>query len=68
MIMTVLWEFLPAAERYNLAAAIDMWMVEHVLTRLAAAREAGSDISGIYAINLSGQSLGDARFYERIIN
>lgn len=60
-------EFLPAAERYNLAAAIDMWTVEHVLSRLAEARAAQRDISGIYAINLSGQSLGDARFYERII-
>jgi len=60
-------EFLPAAERYNLAAAIDMWTVEHVLSQLSSAREAGRDISGIYAINLSGQSLGDGRFYERII-
>lgn len=61
-------EFLPAAERYNLAAAIDMWTVEHVLLRLDAARQQGRDIKGIYAINLSGQSLGDARFYERIIH
>jgi len=60
-------EFLPAAERYNLAAAIDLWTVEHVISRLSAARAAGRDISGIYAINLSGQSLGDGRFYERII-
>jgi Amt family ammonium transporter len=60
-------EFLPAAERYNLAAAIDMWTVENVLSRLAAAREAGRAIRGIYAINLSGQSLGDTRFYEKII-
>lgn len=60
-------EFLPAAERYNLAAAIDMWTVEHVLFRLQQARQLGHDIQGIYAINLSGQSLGDTRFYERII-
>jgi len=60
-------EFLPAAERYNLAAAIDMWTVEQVLSRLSAAKSAGRDISGIYAINLSGQSLGDGRFYEHII-
>lgn len=60
-------EFLPAAERYNLVAAIDMWTVEHVLCRLQRARQQGRDIHGIYGINLSGQSLGDARFYERII-
>lgn len=61
-------EFLPAAERYNLVAAIDMWTVEHVLSQLQQARQQGRDIHGIYGINLSGQSLGDARFYERIIS
>jgi len=60
-------KFLPAAERYNLAAAIDMWTIEHVLTRLSNASAQGQEISGIYAINLSGQSLGDSRFYEKII-
>lgn len=60
-------KFLPAAERYNLAAAIDMWTIEHVVTRLSQAAARGQDITGIYAINLSGQSLGDARFYEKII-
>lgn len=59
--------FLPAAERYNLAAAIDLWTIRHVLSRLSSAFFQGQDISGIYAINLSGQSLGDARFYEKII-
>lgn len=59
--------FLPAAERYNLAASIDMWTVSHVLSRLDEARKAGRDISGVYGINLSGQSLGDTRFYDKII-
>ncbi|WP_330109983.1 putative bifunctional diguanylate cyclase/phosphodiesterase [Methylophaga thalassica] len=59
--------FLPAAERYNLAASIDMWTVSHVLSRLEEARKAGRDISGVYGINLSGQSLGDTRFYDKII-
>lgn len=61
-------EFLPAAERYNLAAAIDMWTIEHVVTHLSESFAQGQDISGTYAINLSGQSLGDARFYEKIID
>ncbi|SFK40746.1 putative bifunctional diguanylate cyclase/phosphodiesterase [Methylophaga sulfidovorans] len=59
--------FLPAAERYNLAASIDMWTVSHVLSRLDEARKAGRDVSGVYGINLSGQSLGDTRFYDKII-
>lgn len=58
--------FLPAAERYNMAASIDLWTVEHVLQRLEQAQQQGKDIAGVYAINLSGQSLGDNRFYEQI--
>jgi Amt family ammonium transporter len=59
--------FLPAAERYNLAAAIDLWVVNHVINALVLARSEGDDITGVYGVNLSGQSLGDARFYEEII-
>lgn len=60
--------FLPAAERYNLAASIDMWTVSHVLSRIHTARSEGRDVSGVYGINLSGQSLGDTRFYDKIIS
>ena len=59
--------FLPAAERYNLAAAIDLWVVNHVINSLISARDEGKNISGTYNINLSGHSLGDARFYDEII-
>lgn len=59
--------FLPAAERYNLAADIDMWVVKHTIDTLNIAHAYGKDISGIYGVNLSGQSLGDTRFYEEII-
>ncbi|MFW5426571.1 MAG: EAL domain-containing protein [Methylophagaceae bacterium] len=59
--------FLPAAERYNLAAAIDLWVVKHTIDTLNIAHAYGKDISGIYGVNLSGQSLGDTRFYEEII-
>ncbi len=59
--------FLPAAEHYNLAAAIDLWVVEHVLSTLKQAIELGHDIKGVYGVNLSGHSLGDKRFYESII-
>jgi EAL domain-containing protein (putative c-di-GMP-specific phosphodiesterase class I) len=59
--------FLPAAEKYNLASAIDIWVVETVLDGLISARQRGENIKGVYGINLSGQSLGDIRFYEKII-
>ncbi len=60
-------QFLPAVEHYGMAAEIDLWVVENVINRLETARLAGRDISGVYGINLSGQSLGDVRFYEDII-
>ena len=59
--------FLPAAEQYNLASAIDLWVVETVLDSLIKARQRGENIKGVYGVNLSGQSLGDLRFYEKII-
>ncbi|MFT7235274.1 MAG: Amt family ammonium transporter, partial [Methylophagaceae bacterium] len=59
--------FLPAAEHYNLAAAIDLWVVDQVLSTLCHARDTGHDIRGVYGVNLSGHSLGDKRFYESII-
>ncbi len=59
--------FLPAAERYNLAPKIDLWMVENVLKTLNGASERGRDIAGIYGINLSGASLGDIYFQDKIL-
>jgi diguanylate cyclase (GGDEF)-like protein/PAS domain S-box-containing protein len=58
--------FLPAAERYNLAADIDIWVIEHVINTLVTAISEGKNVAGIYGVNLSGQSLGDVRFYEKI--
>lgn len=53
--------FIPAAERYHLMPAVDRWVI-------AATFQALSDLSsthpteGVYAINLSGQSLSDDEF------
>lgn len=44
-----------------------MWVVDHVLTALAQARDEGKNIRGVYGVNLSGVSLGDKRFYEESI-
>lgn len=50
-------EFLPAAERYDLGARIDRWVVANALDWLASLPDgAGPDLC---SINLSGQSLGD---------
>lgn len=53
--------FLPAAERYNLSASLDRWVVEHTLIWLEANL---SELGHVhhFSINLSGQSLGDDAF------
>jgi diguanylate cyclase (GGDEF)-like protein/PAS domain S-box-containing protein len=49
--------FLPAAERYNLMAAVDRWVVREVVSLYAGHQHAGW--KPIASINLSGASLGD---------
>jgi diguanylate cyclase (GGDEF)-like protein/PAS domain S-box-containing protein len=57
--------FVPAAERYNLMPAIDRWVVREVIGRHAAhCRAAPAPERPIFAINLSGSSLGDERMAE----
>jgi diguanylate cyclase (GGDEF)-like protein/PAS domain S-box-containing protein len=59
--------FIPAAERYDLMAPLDRWVVTHVCRHLAA-RQAGHDgPPPSYAINLSGMSLGDEGMLAHII-
>jgi diguanylate cyclase (GGDEF)-like protein/PAS domain S-box-containing protein len=53
-------EFIPAAERYQLASRIDRWVLRHVLRVLSDVPLAGI---GRVAVNLSGQSVGDRAFH-----
>ncbi|WP_051534411.1 EAL domain-containing protein [Deefgea rivuli] len=48
--------FIPAAERYDMMALIDCWVVEHSLQYLAQCKAAGRALPQL-AINLSGKSL-----------
>ena len=59
--------FLPAAERYNLAVAIDQWVVRNALRWIAAYPRVSARLTHL-AINLSGHSMVDphmAEFIER---
>jgi diguanylate cyclase (GGDEF)-like protein len=56
--------FIPAAERYNLMAEIDRWVVRNALNWLIAHAEQPV----ICAINLSGQSVNDDRFLGFLID
>ena len=48
-----------AAERYQLMPQIDRWVVSHTLARLSSHVEFLRENAATFAINLSGQSLGD---------
>jgi len=51
--------FFSAAERYQLMPQVDRWVVSRTLARLSAFVEYLGETGASFAINLSGQSLGD---------
>ncbi|HVN42509.1 MAG TPA: EAL domain-containing protein [Steroidobacteraceae bacterium] len=55
-------KFLSAAERYQLAPAIDRWVVRHVLATLRPNARELAGKGACFAVNISGQSLGDVEF------
>ena len=59
--------FLPAAERYNIAAQVDRWVFSHLLDWLAAEPSRG-DCLGICSVNLSGLTLGDESFLDYVVS
>ena len=48
-----------AAERYRMMPQIDRWVVSRTIAELAAIRSTADGLGAVFAINLSGQSLGD---------
>ena len=57
--------FMPAAERYGLATAIDQWVIEHYFLWLSNNPQHAKDLMRV-SINLSGQSLSDENLYRFI--
>lgn len=55
-------KFFTAAERYQLAPAIDRWVVNYVLEMVSAVAPQLRRVGACFAVNLSGQSLGDDEF------
>ncbi len=60
--------FIPAAERYQLMPQIDRWVVRNVLSRVNGLLSGAGFESGIWTINLSGQSLSDEEFIQFLIS
>jgi len=59
--------FLPAAERYNLMAELDRWVIKSTFKWLAAEIQNNEKID-FCSINLSGQSIGDKNLYQFIMD
>ncbi|HEX3555236.1 MAG TPA: EAL domain-containing protein [Thermoanaerobaculia bacterium] len=58
--------FIPAAERYHLIASIDRWVVHAAFVALACGTLSHGDTTR-FAINLSGQSVGDDAFLDYVL-
>ena len=55
--------FIPAAERYGLMPSIDRWVIRNALAIIAREQaDSRGEALDVYAINLSGASIGDDRF------
>ena len=57
--------FIPAAERYNLMAQLDRWVISKAFEWLSANPQLSSKLFKC-AINLSGQSFSDERFLDEV--
>lgn len=55
-------KFLSAAERYQLAPAIDRWVVQFVMEVLSSQANKLQGLGVHFAVNISGQSIGDDAF------
>jgi diguanylate cyclase (GGDEF)-like protein len=55
-------KFLSAAERYQIAPAIDRWVVRSVLATLKPHADELLQLGACFAVNISGQSVGDQDF------
>jgi diguanylate cyclase (GGDEF)-like protein/PAS domain S-box-containing protein len=58
--------FIPAAERYHLIASIDRWVIHSAFMALACGTLSHGDTTR-FAINLSGQSVGDETFLDYVL-
>ncbi len=57
-----------AAERYRMMPQIDRWVISNVFSRLAECKQLVESQKAVFAINLSGQSIGDDEFLTFIEN
>ncbi len=51
-----------AAERYRMMPQIDRWVISNIFAKIAESKELIESQKAVFAINLSGQSIGDDEF------
>lgn len=59
--------FLPIAERYNLCSEIDLWVANEVIEIAQSQKTEHSNNTASYWINLSGQSISNEQFFDKIV-
>jgi EAL domain-containing protein (putative c-di-GMP-specific phosphodiesterase class I) len=59
-------KILSAAERYQMTAALDRWVINHTLNLLSQATSSLEVSLATFAINISAQTLGEADFIDQI--
>lgn len=60
--------FMPAAERYDLAPAVDRWVVGNFLAWMGDLHRQQPALTGNYSINLSAASIGDDSFLQFVLD
>ncbi|WP_439510356.1 ammonium transporter [Marinimicrobium koreense] len=60
--------FMPAAERYSVATAIDRWVVANTLAWVGDDRRKRGRVSGDYSINVSADSITDRDFLDFVLS
>jgi diguanylate cyclase (GGDEF)-like protein len=59
--------FIPAAERYLIMPMLDAWVIEETLRACRRHLDKKADTHILFAVNLSGASLKDAEFRQRLL-
>jgi EAL domain-containing protein (putative c-di-GMP-specific phosphodiesterase class I) len=60
--------FVAAAERYHLIASVDRWVIKTAFGALAEAQRSAGARPVLFAINLSGQSIGEESFLSFVVD
>jgi len=60
--------FIPAAERYDLMASVDRWVIQNSFPLLASRLSTSLAAGSWYSINLSGQSVSEDQFLPFVID